>query len=172
MFKLNKKGQASSTFQLLIAAIVALAILAVLLSVLDIIPILNVKEPSKATKTLLNDQINYPGSQACTDAVSFTKNRNVIATEAITKDTGLDKSQVYFDNPETIDNFNTEVPQLLKYTASSTKKVTVCVICSDGKSNLENAINLNKKTTDNFSQIPTTMTDDQTICVIYPRKTA
>ena len=172
MFKLNKKGQASSTFQLLIAAIVALAILAVLLSVLDIIPILNVKEPSKATKTLLNDQINYPGSQSCTDAVSFTRTRSAIATEAITKDIGLDRGQIYFDNPETIENFNTDVPQILKYTATSTKKVTMCVICSDSKSNLENAINLNKKQTDNFSSVPANLTDDQTICVIYPRRTA
>jgi len=177
MFKLNKKGQASSTFQLLIAAIVALAILGVLMSVLNVIPGMNTK-PGDATKTLLKTQTNAPGEEQCTTKVTFDTSNSRLATQSITMETGLDASQVYFDDPEKLSQFEisgtSDVDnQLLRYKQTSSYKVLMCVVCSNSLDTLQSAIELNKKASDQFKEVNSIqgLVDDQTLCVIYPRKT-
>lgn len=172
MLKLNKKGQASSTFQLLIAAIVALAILGVLMSVLNVIPGMNTK-PGDATKTLLKTQTTTPGEEQCTTKVTFDTSNSRLSAEAITTDTGLDATQVYFDNPEGLTQFELIEYQLLKYKQNSSYKVLMCIICSNSINSLEKAIELNKRSnSDNFENLDAIdIEDDQTICIIYPRKT-
>lgn len=172
MLKLTKKGQASSTFQLLIAAVVALAILGVLLNILGVLPGLN-KDPTKTTKTLLTDQINNPGAESCTDPVTFTRSKSTLSAEGITVNTGIEMTQVYFDNPETISNFDPK-DSILRYGASGSKKVMMCIVCSSDKSTLDQAIEANQKTDppDNFKTQPTELSSGETVCVIYPRKTS
>ncbi|MFA5746251.1 MAG: hypothetical protein WCX82_00035 [archaeon] len=172
MLKLNNKGQASSTFQLLIAAVVALAILGVLLSILNVIPGPNA-DPSNATKTLLKTQVDSPGAEQCTTKVTFTRSVSRVATESITAETGLDPEQVYFDNPEgmTPPFELSENQQLLKYTSTTSKKVIMCIICSNSIEHLNSAISENAKSTDDFGNVPE-VEDGQTLCVVYPRKTA
>jgi hypothetical protein len=180
MFKLTKKGQASSTFQLLIAAVVALAILGVLLNILGVLPGLN-KDPTKTTKTLLTDQINNPGAESCTDPVTFTKSKSTLSAEGITVNTGIDMAQVFFANPEDIPNFTPSGDEtsktLLRYSASSSKKVMMCIICSSDRTTLEGengAIAANAKTDpqDKAIIIPEGLSSGETVCVIYPRKTS
>ncbi|HRS42923.1 MAG TPA: hypothetical protein P5530_03590 [Candidatus Diapherotrites archaeon] len=175
MFKLTKKGQASSTFQLLIAAVVALAILGVLLNILNVLPGLN-KDPTKTTKTLLTDQINNPGAESCTDPVTFTKSKSTLSAEGITVNTGVEMSQVFFANIENIPNFTPSGAEtsnnLLRYNASSSKKVMMCIICSSTKQTLSGAIKANGKDSDQDITVPEELEDGETLCVIYPRKTS
>lgn len=180
MLKLNKKGQASSTFQLLIAAVVALAILGVLLSILNIIPGPNT-EPGDATKTLLKTQMESPGEEQCTTDVTFDTSHSRLSTQAVTEDTGLDEKQVYFDNPEglsqfefsdaTVDDESIE-NQLLKYMSTRSYKVVICVVCSNSIDGLDSALSMNGRDGDDFVNVDDIgLTDNQTICAIYPRKT-
>lgn len=178
MLKLNKKGQASSTFQLLIAAVVALAILGVLLNILGVLPGLN-KDPASSTKTLLGTQINNPAAESCTEAVTFTRSKSTLSAEGITTNSGLDTEQVFFANPQGITTFTAKA-SLLRYNSSSTKRVTMCIICSSDKTKLETAINANKQEEDGefapeeetlnsfINNLPT----NQTVCVVYPRNTS
>ncbi len=175
MLKLNKKGQASSTFQLLIAAVVALAILGVLLSILNVIPGMNTK-PGDATKTLLKSQMDRPGEEQCTTKVTFDTSSARLSAEAITTDTGSNADQVFFANPEELSQFEPSGTggvenQLLKYNSTNTYKVIMCVICSNSKTGLGNAIVLNRRDGDTNITVPTSIQDNQVICVIYPRKT-
>lgn len=174
MLKLTKKGQASSTFQLLIAAVVALAILGVLLNILGVLPGLN-KDPTKTTKTLLTDQINNPGAESCTDPVTFTRSKSTLSAEGITVNTGIDMKQVFFANPENIPNFNpNDTATLIRYSATSTKKVMMCIVCSSDNSTLPEAITANAKTDpqDGEISLPDELSSGETVCVIYPRKTS
>lgn len=184
MFKLikTKKGQASSTFQLLIAAVVALAILGVLLNILGVLPGLN-KDPARTTKTLLSDQINNPGAQSCTDPVTFTRSKSTLSAEGITTGSGIDIEQVFFANPEGIPNFTPEEGDtkmdLLRYNSSTSKKVMMCIICSSDRDKLEKAIKANKDNDDKFSSsggeqvdFPSNLSNHETVCVVYPRKTS
>ncbi len=174
-FKLDKKGQAASTFELLIAAIVALAILGVLLSVLNVIPWLNTK-PTDATKTLLKTQTNMPGQEECTEKVTFDTSNSKLGTEAVVLDTGLDKDQVLFANPEGLSQFafggaNGDDQHMLIYKPTNSYNVLMCIICSNSIEGLEGAISTNARSGDGDIDIPEYIEDDQTICVIYPRKT-
>ena len=176
MLKLTKKGQASSTFQLLIAAVVALAILGVLLNILGVIPGPN-KDPTYATKSLLGTQINDTGAESCTDSVTFSRSKSTLSAEGITGNSGLDPEQIYFDNPEGISNFkyggaNEDNRQLLKYNYTTSKRVIMCIICSADKEKLKQAIEANKKTGDNFIENESNLSDGEIVCVVYPRKTS
>ena len=178
MFKLNKKGQASSTFQLLIAAIVALAILGVLISVIGGVNPLS-GDAKTATSQKLKAQMNNPGAVDCTEPVTFKKGIS-LATEGITKDSGLDPQQVFFTNAiDSVTNFPepSGTKSVLRYSGTSSKKVVLCIICSDnGKTGLETAITNNEISS--FNDWPTSSgnyelpENGETACIVYPKKTA
>jgi len=169
MFKLNKKGQASSTFQLLIAAIVALAILGVLIAVIG-----NINPGSNDVKTttnqLLSQQINNPGARQCTSPVRFQRN-TTLAVEGITNRTGLDSEQVFFNTEiDPINNFSNSDGKILNYTGSSDRTVSLCIICSnDGKTGLEDILGRydDISNVDYPSDLPNT---GDTVCIIYTKR--
>jgi hypothetical protein len=173
MFKLNKKGQASSTFQLLIAAIVALAILGVLISVIGGIGGIS-GDPATATKQLVRSQINNPGAVVCTDPVEFSKTKTPeLSASGITKDSGLDRGQVYFTTPtDAISGFPVpEDPKILTYNSNSKKKVVMCVLCdehTDSDSPVESRIS-----TLGLESVEIDSSNvGQTVCIVFPKKTA
>jgi len=173
MLRLNQKGQASSTFQLLIAAIVALAILGVLISVIGGIGGIS-GDPTTATKQLLKNQINNPGAESCTDPVEFSAKKNKsLAAMGITKDSGLDSEQVFFTNEpnEGVTGFEVNsTGSILQYISQSSKKVVICVICAEGTENLEQALEDNLGASNGVS-VPTGV-EGETFCAVYPKKTA
>ena len=177
MFKLNKKGQASSTFQLLIAAIVALAILGVLISVIGGLDI-GTDKPDQVTNSLLKTQLNYPGVINCTDTIKFKRSTS-IGAEAIVKNTGLSAYQVIVSNEyDTIDNFRVIGGSILTYTGSSDKRIAVCIVCSEeGYSGL-NSIKDTYSTDNQYERISnvdlSSKSDitDETLCLIYAKKSA
>ncbi len=124
-----------------------------------------VRTPKTSTKMLIKDQINNLGAEGCTDPILFTKSRSTLTVEGITITTGLGPEQVYFINPENIPDFDTK-DNILKYGASSSKRVMMCVLCDNGKTGLEKALQAHDiNTTINST------TDEKTLCAVYPRKT-
>lgn len=125
--------------------------------------------PTIATTQLLKSLIDNPGAESCTYPVTFTISKSTLSAESITRDTGLEPEQVYFANPEDIVNFDAIDSQLLKYTATSSKKVAICAICSqDGKTGLEQALQENGISNTTINSI----IEGETICAVYPRKSA
>ncbi|MEK6821465.1 MAG: hypothetical protein AABY11_03650, partial [archaeon] len=57
---MNFNGQAFSTFQLLIAAVVALAILVLLLNIIGSLPNLGGQKPNKVASDLVGSQVSAP----------------------------------------------------------------------------------------------------------------
>jgi len=172
MLRLTKKGQASSTFQLLIAAIVALAILGVLISVIGGINTVSGDAKTAVTQKL-KTQMNNPGAIDCTDQVTFKKGTS-LAAEGVTKETGLSSNQVFFSNE--VDNMQSSFEvigldkSVLKYLGTSSKKVVLCVLCSDnGGTGLEESISTYSL---EISSPSPAIEDGQSACVIYPKKTA
>ncbi|HOZ36187.1 MAG TPA: hypothetical protein PLK55_04365 [archaeon] len=122
--------------------------------------------PTTNAKTLLGTQVNNPGAESCTESVVFTKQNSQLSAEGITQNTGLDPEQVIFSNPQDISNFQAS-NSLLKYTGTANKRVIMCIVCSEGKTNLERAL------IDNEINVTVNSTiEGQTLCIVYPRKTA
>lgn len=92
----NSKGQAFSTFQLLIAAVVALALLGVLM------PIIGGINPgtdrlADSLEERINTQQNQPGTLSLTDDIKVSgRGDPFISTATITEGTGMDSKQVKF----------------------------------------------------------------------------
>ncbi|MEM4662945.1 MAG: hypothetical protein QXM75_02905 [Candidatus Diapherotrites archaeon] len=95
---LNSKGQAFSTFQLLISAIIALAILVILMSVLGIIPnLFNISQnPVDAMVDKIKDARNKIAVPVHGGKVNFTRQNNTVTAEAIASvsSVGLEKEQI------------------------------------------------------------------------------
>ena len=170
MFKLNKKGQASSTFQLLIAAIVALAILGVLIAVIGKIDP-GGSDVKTTTNQLLQQQVNNPGARQCTTPIKFKRN-TTLAAQGVTNNTGLDETQLTFSTEvDTIPSFNIIGDgKILSYDGSADKTISLCIICSnDGSAGLESVLS-------DYSldiSLPSYLSESgETACVIYTKKSA
>jgi len=175
MLKLNKKGQASSTFQLLIAAIVALAILGVLISVIGGIGGIS-GDPSTTTRQKVKEQINSPGAVSCTTAVEFSKSKTPeLAASAVITDSGLDRRQVFFSTqPDEIAGFTvSDNKKTLKYDSSTKKKVAICVVCDEHLATSSPIVDKldEERITEITQDIIGETNQGQTVCVVFPRKT-
>ncbi len=166
--KLSDNFKANMIFKLIATTTLSLICIIFILSSIPCLGCNSNINPTNASKNLLLSQINNSGAESCTDTVTFTRSKSLFSG-AITSNTGLDKEQIYFDNPESITNFETD-NNTLRYTANNSKKVKMCIICSSEKENLMYAINANKKVNDQFRELPTTLLNGETVCVIYPRK--
>ncbi len=175
MLKLNKKGQASSTFQLLIAAIVALAILGVLISIITGV-ITPQGNPTSATKQLVKSQMDNPGGESCTEQqVRFSRNIR-LASMGIVEDTGLSPNQLLFINPYGVALFTPEeggASPLLSYDSRNVKNVYMCVICAEYHTD---AIDYMESIADNFDEGANTALDmgdndltNDMLCIAYPK---
>ena len=123
--------------------------------------------PTDYTRSLLKTQINNPGAESCTDPVTFTRSKSTISAEGITRDTGMSPEQVIFSNPLEIVNFDIPNSSQLKYMGWQNKRVMICIICSqNGKTGLQQALIANNVN----SNINLTI-EEETICIVYPRRT-
>jgi len=94
VIQLNNKGQAYSTFKLLIAAIVALAILMILMPIIASVLQIFQNDPADKTIELLNDLYNKPESIKTTQMpVTFTPNV-VFSADALKESTSLSAKNI------------------------------------------------------------------------------
>lgn len=133
MFKLSKKGQSSSVFNLLIAALVSLAILGLLLSVLGGLDIFSTgSNPTDTAVKLLNNagQTNY---SPYSDTVTLSKKYNTIPAKALSEKLTIGESIYIFNCTEDdLGNLGNGKTDLLQYKGSADKKYTATAICGDG----------------------------------------
>ena len=134
MKKLTNKGQAFSTFQLLIAAVVALALLGVLL------PMISGgfggfgNSPSEAASQKVSSQINAPGNLSYTDAVKF-KTDDTLDAFSVAEDAQLGRDQVYVLLPQKYENYftpqagNESASKVIRYDMSSQNDFKIGVLC-------------------------------------------
>ena len=177
MIKLRKeRGQAFSTFQLLIAAVVALALLAVLLPLLKSPNIGN--SPTKLTQDLLKAQVNNIGTLSYTQKVKIPP-KFTMAVSGITQNTGIDIDQVKIIVPTELENNNTfEVlnNKVLKYDKSTKGTYIIGILCnykSEISEDLTNTYNkeISSDATENLFD-SSNDTEDLIVCVIFPKRTS
>ncbi|MFH0905709.1 MAG: hypothetical protein V1824_00040 [archaeon] len=181
LIRKKQKGQAFSTFQLLIAAVVALALLGVLMPIIMNVLGFAQGDPTSTSKQLIKSQLDNPDALLYTEQVAFTNSKKTLSAAGITKDTGLPKEQVAFIFPDSLSNdFSVNsTNSVLTYKKSSTTKAKVGVLCSETVVDLQTAFNsyLEDELEGKFAStdIPGLFTvdgfdDSITACVVFPVK--
>ncbi len=171
----NQRGQGSSVFQLLIAAVVALAILGVLMQVLGLINVGVGQEPPKAASDMLKSAVASPATLKTSGTVSF-KNGSALNVRAISIDaqTGVRPENLCLSLGD-FENDNRGFEDLLgggqtiKYTGTANQNVKLDVLCDFGQDELEATLEsygLEDKTP-NWDC--SSATGDQLICVVALR---
>lgn len=186
-FKRNKKGQAFSTFQLLIAAVVALALLGVLMSIIGNVNPVNDKVID-ALKTGIKSQQNNPGSLGYTREVKISRSEDaIISSESIVESSGLHYSQaIFYKNDDNMfkihlgESDDANLGYLLEINTTGSIKYKFGVVCHqslDGlKSSINNMSSLIKSTGSmNWSDIIdyahiSGFSQESTICLVFPMR--
>jgi hypothetical protein len=135
MFKLDNKGQSSSVFNLLIAALVSLAILGLLLSVLGGINPFTDKNPSEVAITQLKNAQQNPYS-AYSDEIKFSKKYPSLNTTSLSEklDVGEDGVGLKVCG-DVSEDFEPNEGENIRYSGTADKKYTATAIC--GTADLE-----------------------------------
>lgn len=133
---MNDRGQAFSTFQLLISAVVALAILVLLLNIMGSLPDFGNRSPSEEAVNLIKSQINSPAElRTSGNAVTFKKDDS-LNTKSIAANSGvLTQSQICISRGDHEETQEFEFPgtegEILRYNGSQLR-VRLSVICDTG----------------------------------------
>ncbi len=133
----DQRGQAFSTFQLLISAVIALAILGLLLTILGQLPFLNTQKPSTEAENLIKSQVSRPGEVRTSLKVSFQKTDSLNAKAIASASGVLTPGQICLSlgEHEQTEGFNLNDPsaanRILSYEGSSLQ-VKMSVICDAG----------------------------------------
>lgn len=170
---MNNRGQAFSTFQLLIAAVVALAILVLLLNIIGSIPIVGGQNPNKEASDLVKSQVNSPSELRTSQQVSFSRDGSLNAKSIASASGVLTSNQICIsrgDHYQTTE-FEYTSDDVLRYNGSSALRVKVSVLCDTG-TELSNDLQSNGIQDDWLGDNPKcdTVTQlSQTACVIALR---
>jgi len=167
---MNSKAQASSTFQLLISAIVAIAILTILMQVLGIIPgLFPTGDPAEKAKNLIVKAYNNPATQV-SEKVTFAKKTTLLASGiAEGSGIGIEASQICFlsGDFEGSNTFTVE-PQKIVYKGTTSKDVKLVAVCDD-KTHIETTVNtdLELGSTADCTDFP----ENERVCVLVLKRT-
>jgi len=175
----NKKGQAFSTFQLLIAAVVALALLGVLMPIIMKTLGFAQGDPISTSKQLLQSQIDNPGTLSYTDSVAFTSSKNSLAASGISENTGVTREQIMLlsnDLTEFKANPDGEPGNVLSYQKTTKGTYKIGVLC-DYSDSIEGAINNYSTEIPNISAAGITETSfpeaaGQKVCIVFPMRSS
>jgi len=135
MFNLGNKGQSSSVFNLLIAALVALAILGLLLSILGGIGFNSGNKPIDSTITLVKDAMNTPFSMR-SQTVTFTKSDNAIPKKSVKNKTDIGDA-LKFTNCDVAGGNIEATDNGIIFNGTSNQQKKVFVMCGDNVSSEE-----------------------------------
>ncbi len=94
--KISKKGQAFSTFQLLIAAVVALALLGVLMPIIMQALGFIQSDPVSAAKQQITSAYDARGTLQTTEEVTFSSRNKEISATGLSEGTSLSSEQIFF----------------------------------------------------------------------------
>ncbi|MDO8428961.1 MAG: hypothetical protein Q7S92_07175 [Candidatus Diapherotrites archaeon] len=129
---MNSRGQAFSTFQLLIAAIVAIAILAILFQIIGIIPGIGQQEPSSNAANLVKDLVNKPYTPKTSSQVTFKSGDSInVKAIAAASQAGATEENIILSLGDFEGTTGFEGSgSLITYTAGSSKNVKLWAVCS------------------------------------------
>ena len=178
MIVLNNKGQAFSTFQLLIAAIVAIAILAILFQILGIIPGIGQQEPSSNAADLVKSLVNKPATPKTSSQVTFKPGESINAksiaegSQAGVTAASISLTKGDFANDQTFEVGGTGALRNITYKGSSSKNVRLWAIC-DAKRDIQADVEALKpsETFDSGTEFCPEVEDGETCCLIGLRTT-
>ncbi len=142
---MGEKGQASSVFNLLIAAVIAIAILVVLMQVLQIIPDFSGGDPTEQAASKVRDGVNLLGTPQIIENVNFKPNTVVSAGTIASKSNALSEGQVCVlisgSAPnETAFRDPTDDGKIIRYDGALNQKVRLVVHC-DNSGKVEETLN-------------------------------
>ncbi|MBM3282584.1 MAG: hypothetical protein FJY86_04585, partial [Candidatus Diapherotrites archaeon] len=144
----NNKGQAFSTFQLLIAAVVALAILVLLLNIIGGLPNFGSSEPLEEAATLIKGQVNSPSElRTGSNPITFTKEDSLNPKAIADKSGVVTANQVCISLGDFLQDDGTDFAEMnetagiVKYTGSGQFRVRLSVICDTGTELAEDLTN-------------------------------
>jgi len=130
---LNNKGQAYSTFKLLIAAIVALAILMILMSIISSIFPFFRNDPTEKTSELLNNLYKSPETIKTVEDVTFTPDY-VLSALALSERLPLGREDICMSLGDYGDEENFELQTVghhrIVWNGSSNKLTDIVVTCN------------------------------------------
>ncbi len=132
---MNNRGQAFSTFQLLIAAVVALAILVLLLNIIGSLPNLGGQKPNKIASDLVASQVNAPSELRTSNPVTFTKEDSLNAKAIASASGVVTEGQLCISMGDFIgseSDFNPVGTGVLQYSGASNLRVRISVLCDTG----------------------------------------
>ena len=173
----NSKGQAFSTFQLLIAAVVALALLGVLMPIIMKTLGFAQGDPISTSKQLLQSQIDNPGTLSYTDSVAFTSSKNSLAASGISENTGVTREQIMLLNNGLSEFTATPEGQpanVLKYTRTTKGTYKIGVLC-DWVADIEGAVGNYSSEIPNITGVTATSFPDaagQKVCIVFPMRSS
>lgn len=170
--KLNKKGQAFSTFQLLIAAVVALALLGVLLPIiLNVIPMGS--EPQEVADRLIKTQITSYGSLNYTDDTTFKTGKSISAA-SLANAAQLARDRICVIAPDDDDRFTAQGNGFsITYNSSSSLKYRIGILC-DNYEYLGDDDHIEEVYPDIPDSRDDCFTDDiesyEKVCIVFPKR--
>ncbi|MEK6902187.1 MAG: hypothetical protein AABX02_01190 [archaeon] len=136
---MNTRGQAFSTFQLLIAAVVALAILVLLLNIIGSLPNLGGQKPNKVASDLVASQVNSPAELRTSTNVPFGKDDSLNAKSIASTSGVITEGQICLSlgdhaeaSGETGFHLQGVNNNIITYDGSSSLRVKISVLCDTG----------------------------------------
>lgn len=132
---MNSRGQAFSTFQLLISAIIALAILVLLLNIIGGIGFDAGQDPNKAAADLVTSQVNSPSELRTTsNPVSFGRDDSLNVRSIASRSGVVTADQICISkgDHENTEEFEFSSDDVLRYNGSSDLRIKISVLCDTG----------------------------------------
>lgn len=132
---MNTRGQAFSTFQLLIAAVVALAILVLLLNIIGSLPNLGGQKPNKVASDLVASQVNSPAELRTSTQVPFGKDDSLNAKSIAAASGVVTEGQICLslgDHENSSDETGFQISSsgnVITYNGASSLRVKISVLC-------------------------------------------
>ncbi len=163
----NQKGQAFSTFQLLISAVIAMAILMVLLPIIGSIFVVG-NDPATEATTLVKNYVDQKGLWGVSKTqVTFNKDGSLKADTIATSSGKLSNNQVCLKVPESLvqQGFIAKQNQLVQWKEDASKLVKLGVICNR-KVKLENDLSLYDLPSEYGDCDPQCPNENETCCIV------
>jgi len=170
----NKKGQAFSTFQLLIAAVVALALLGVLMPIIMKTLGFAQGDPVSTSKQLLQGQIDNPGTLSYTDSVAFTDKKKSLSASGISENTGLSANQVKFVSDLEADFDVLGDGRGINYKKSTKGTYKIGILCDyQGEDGLDASMeSYGDEIPEGASELTWDNVDGQKVCIVFPKRSS
>jgi len=180
--KISKKGQAFSTFQLLIAAVVALALLGVLMPIIMQALGFIQSDPVSAAKQKITSAYDARGTLQTTEEVTFSSRNKEISATGLSEGTSLSSEQIFFftNSLNDFDAYGDDFGDggtILEYTRAERATYYINIICDYGN-NIEETLEQREGRVVregsleniNFDSVDSGDLENTRVCAVFPTR--